>query len=30
MLYIGVLAVTIAIALAGLVFVMTPPHARKH
>jgi hypothetical protein len=29
MLYIGVLAVTIAIALAGLVFVMTPAHAKK-
>jgi hypothetical protein len=30
MLYIGVLAVTIAIELACLVFVMTPPHTRKH
>ena len=29
MLYIGVLAVTIAIELACLVFVMTPPHATK-
>ena len=29
MLYIGVLAVTVGIALVGLVFVMTPPHARK-
>jgi|HubBroStandDraft_2_1064218.scaffolds.fasta_scaffold2322048_1 hypothetical protein len=29
MLFIGVLGVTIAIALAGLVFVRTPPHARK-
>jgi hypothetical protein len=30
MLYIGVLAVTIAIELACLVFVMTAAHAPKH
>ncbi len=29
MLYIGVVALTIAIALGGLAFVMTPPHSRK-
>ncbi len=30
MLYIGVLAVTIAIELACLAFVMIPPHIRTH
>lgn len=30
MVFIGVLAVTIAIELAALAFVMTPRHTRKH